>query len=81
MIKVTIKRTGSINPTDLAQKMMRQLEDSLTQDYRRKLAGVRCPAHGTQPHLELQPRPGGYNLKLLNECCPAFADLCEQKIK
>ncbi|QJX48715.1 hypothetical protein HMJ29_18035 [Hymenobacter taeanensis] len=80
-MSISTKHHDVINVEVVRQLLHHNQEEQLLTGLYQKLQGISCPEHGTLPQLQLIPEPGGYSVDLVNDCCPAFTDMCSAKIQ
>ena len=78
--KIEIKRSGSLDPDKLIERMMALAQEKSLDNARERLAGVSCPEHGTIPEPQLEPQSDGFQIRVGNVCCLAFWEAVQAKL-
>ena len=78
--KVEIKRSGSLDPDKLIERMTALAQGKVLDNAKKRLVGISCPEHGTIPEPQLEPQSNGFQIRVGNICCPAFGEVVRAKL-
>ena len=82
MIKITAEIDGKpVNIDNITDVITRTVMERAANSYADKLHDVRCPEHGTAPHLNIKYKSDGFTIGIMDSCCEALTETCIKKLQ
>jgi hypothetical protein len=83
MLKITMSHNGkSIAPDDFIAKIKRDTFNSVVKNHTDRLKDVRCPEHGSAPHVKVTPTTGmSFELSIIDSCCKKLDEACAERLR
>lgn len=82
MIKITAEVNGQpVDIDNITDVITRTIMERAANSYADKLRDVRCPEHGTAPHLNISYKSDGFTIGIIDSCCEALTEACTERLR